>query len=129
VANGRLVAAFPALNTPAGVAAIAWSVDGRIAVAGVDQRVRVYGQDPPVLLEEIALGPMPSTWRSAPTADSYGWLPPIKFERHTRNERRTKFHLTIVNAKSWQVSKLCGIVPVRVPLVRDREAKPVSSPI
>jgi WD40 repeat protein len=49
-------AALPALNTPAGVAAIALSVDGRLAVAGVDQRVRVYGQDPPVLLEDIALG-------------------------------------------------------------------------
>ncbi len=49
-------AAVPALNTPVGVAAIAWSVDGRMAVAGVDQRLRIYGQEPLVLLEDIALG-------------------------------------------------------------------------
>jgi WD40 repeat protein len=49
-------AAVPALNTPAGVAAIAWSADGRLAVAGVDQHLRIYGQDPLVLLEDITLG-------------------------------------------------------------------------
>ncbi|MFO0904335.1 MAG: hypothetical protein U0939_15130 [Pirellulales bacterium] len=65
--DGQLL---PPINT-AGHVAARWLGPNRLAVACVDQRVRLYQVDPPLLLEEIALPGNPSDVTSTATEDRW----------------------------------------------------------